>query len=310
MPTHSRNDLATLNAFAVICRRGSFRLAASELGVSTSALSHSLRILEERLGIKLLNRTTRAISPTAAGAALVKGLDAGFEQIETALAELSQFRNAPAGTVRLNVPKDAARLLVNPVLPRYLQRYPRAQIEMMVDDSLVDIVRGGFDAGIRHGLSVPQDMVSLPLTPPLEWVLAASPAYLRLHGVPQQPEDLQRHSCIRMRLGDQSVYHWELGRGERLQRVDVPGRLMLNETEAVLEAVLADVGIGYFLQRRIQPHLEAGELLQLLPDWSPSAEPFAIYYPSRRQLPANLTHLVQMIRQDNGLPALDDTRRD
>ncbi|URV24387.1 LysR family transcriptional regulator [Burkholderia gladioli] len=302
MPTYSRNDLATLNAFSVICRRKSFRLAAAELGVTASALSHALRGLEEKLGVKLLNRTTRAISPTDAGAALVRGLDLGFEHIEGALAELSQFRNTPSGLIRLNVPRDASQLLISPILGRYLNRFPKSQIEVVVDDGMVDIVKGGFDAGIRYGRSVPQDMVGIPLTPDLEWVLAASPDYLRLHGTPREPTELLAHSCIRMRLGDESLYQWELGTGKRACRIDVPGRVILNETDAVVEAALASVGIAYCLKQRISRHLESGRLLLLMSDWAPPVEPFVMYYPSRRQLSASLVQLVQMIREDHGLP--------
>ncbi|MFM0739579.1 LysR family transcriptional regulator [Paraburkholderia xenovorans] len=302
MPTYSRNDLATLNAFSVICRRKSFRLAAAELGVTASALSHALRGLEEKLGVKLLNRTTRAISPTDAGAALVKELNLGFEHIEIALAELSQFRNTPSGLIRINVPRDASQLLISPVLGRYLHRFPKSQIEVIVDDNIIDIVKGGFDAGIRYGRRVPQDMIGIPLTPDLEWVLAASPDYLREHGTPKEPPDLLNHSCIRMRIGDESVYQWELGQGKHACRIDVPGRVILNETDAVIEAAVASVGIAYCLKRRIRPHLESGRLVLVMPDWAPPEEPFVMYYPSRRQLSASLAQLVQMIREDNGLP--------
>lgn len=302
MPTYSRNDLATLSAFSVICRRKSFRLAAAELGVTASALSHALRGLEEKLGVKLLNRTTRAIAPTDAGAALVKGLDIGFEHIDGALAALSQFRNTPSGLIRINVPRDASQLLVSPVLGRYLNRFPKSQLEVVVDDHLVDIVKGGFDAGIRYGRRVPRDMVGIPLTPELDWVLAASPDYLRLNGTPAQPADLAGHSCIRLRIGDESVYQWELGRGKQACRIDVPGRVILNETDAVIDAALAAVGIAYCLKRRIEPHLASGRLVLVMPDWAPPTEPFVMYYPSRRQLSASLAQLVQMIREDHGLP--------
>ncbi|MEB2416686.1 LysR family transcriptional regulator [Citrobacter sp. R-1.5.2] len=304
MPAHNRNDLATLSAFSVICRRKSFRLAATELGVTTSALSHGMRTLEEKLGVKLLNRTTRAVSTTSAGAVLAKGLEVGFEQINSALAELSQFRNAPTGSIRINVPRDASQLLISPVLGQYLTRFPKAQIEVVVDDNMVDIIKGGFDAGIRYGRSVPKDMVCIPLTPDLKWVVVASPAYLGAHGTPTSPEDLKQHSCIRMRIGDESIYHWELGRGADACTIDVPGRVVLNETDAVVKAALADVGIAYCLNKRIERHVAEGRLVIVMPEWTPPEEPFVMYYPSRRQLSANLTHLVQMIRKSNGLPDL------
>ncbi|MCA8052812.1 LysR family transcriptional regulator [Burkholderia arboris] len=302
VPTYSRNDLATLKAFTVICRRKSFRLAAAELGVTTSALSHALRGLEEKLGVKLLNRTARAISTTDAGAALARGLDLGFEQIEGALAELSQLRNKPSGLIRLNVPRDASKLLISPILGRYLNRFPESRIEVVVDDSMIDIVKGGFDAGIRYGRSVPQDMIGIRLTPDLEWVVVASPDYLRLHGSPRDPSELLDHSCIGMRLGDESLYQWELGTGMRACKINVPGRVILNETDAVVEAALAGVGIAYCLKQRITHHLESARLVLVMPEWVPPVEPFVMYYPSRRQVSANLVQLVQMIRKDHGLP--------
>ena len=226
MPSYSRHDLADLSAFAAICRRGSFRLAATELGVSTSALSHALRNLEARLGVKLLNRTTRSVAPTEAGSRLAAQLDQSFGEIGEALSELGRYRSGPLGGLRINVPRDASRLLLSPVLARYLEDYPGVKIEVVVDNNMVDIVKAGFDAGMRFGDTVPQDMVCTPLTPPLRWVVVGAPAYLGRHGTPRKPEDLLRHACIRLRLGDQTMYRWELGpraagaRHRRARRVD------------------------------------------------------------------------------------------
>ncbi|MGW1627467.1 cbb3-type cytochrome c oxidase subunit I [Streptomyces sp. NPDC002172] len=182
MPSYSRHDLADLSAFAAICRRGSFRLAATELGVSTSALSHALRNLEARLGVKLLYRTTRSVAPTEAGSRLAAQLDQSFGEIGEALSELGRYRSGPLGGLRINVPRDASRLLLSPVLARYLEDYPGVKIEVVVDNNMVDIVKAGFDAGMRFGDTVPQDMVCTPLTPPLRWVVVGAPAYLGRHG--------------------------------------------------------------------------------------------------------------------------------
>lgn len=207
MPAFTRSELADLNVFMTIVRRRSFRHSAQELGVSTSALSHSMRNLEARLGVKLLNRTSRSVVPTDAGSALAAKLEDGFQVIGEALGELDAYRTSPVGRLRLNVPRDASRLLLGPVLRRFTEAYPDLQLELSVEDRMVDIVADGYDAGIRYGGTVPQDMVAVPLTGELRWVVAASPDYLARHGVPQRPDDLLRHVCIRMRLGDNSFYN-------------------------------------------------------------------------------------------------------
>lgn len=302
MPSYSRHDLADLSAFAAICRRGSFRLAASELGVSTSALSHALRNLEGRLGVKLLNRTTRSVAPTEAGSKLAAQLDQSFGEIGEALSELGQYRAGPLGGLRINVPRDAARLLLSPVLARYLHDYPGVKIEVVVDNNMVDIVKTGFDAGIRFGDTVPQDMVCMPLTPPLRWVVVAAPAYLGRHGTPKTPDDLLRHACIRLRLGDQTLYRWELGQGPRACEIDAPGALIVNDTDMAVDAAQDGLGLAYCLERYAEPHLRAGRLRRVLDDWAPAGAPLVMYYPSRRQLAPALSRLIQAIRAANGLP--------
>lgn len=306
MPSYSRHDLADLSAFAAICRRGSFRLAATELGVSTSALSHALRNLEDRLGVKLLNRTTRSVAPTEAGSRLAAQLDQSFGEIGEALSELDRYRSAPLGGLRINVPRDASRLLLSPVLARYLEDCPGVKIEVVVDNNMVDIVKAGFDAGIRFGDTVPQDMVCTPLTPPLRWVVVGAPAYLGRHGTPKTPEDLPRHACIRLRLGDQTLYRWELGQPPHAHAIDVPGALIVNETDMALDAALDGIGLAYCLERYAEPHLRAGRLRRVLDDWAPAGAPLVMYYPSRRQLAPALSRLIEAIRGANGLPGTID----
>lgn len=306
MPSYSRHDLADLSAFAAICRRGSFRLAATELGVSTSALSHALRNLEDRLGVKLLNRTTRSVAPTEAGSRLAAQLDQSFGEIGEALSELDRYRSAPLGGLRINVPRDASRLLLSPVLARYLEDCPGVKIEVVVDNNMVDIVKAGFDAGIRFGDTVPQDMVCTPLTPPLRWVVVGAPAYLGRHGTPKTPEDLLRHACIRLRLGDQTMYRWELGQPPHAHAIDVPGALIVNETDMALDAALDGIGLAYCLERYAEPHLRAGRLRRVLDDWAPAGAPLVMYYPSRRQLAPALSRLIEAIRGANGLPSTID----
>ncbi|WP_447595454.1 LysR family transcriptional regulator [Aquipseudomonas campi] len=297
MPAFTRSELADLNVFMTIVRRRSFRHAAHELGVSTSALSHSMRNLETRLGVKLLNRTSRSVVPTAAGQALADKLDTGFQSIREALSELDVYRAAPAGRLSLNVPRDAARLLLRPVLKRFCQSYPDIQLEITVEDRLLDIVADGFDAGIRYGSTVPQDMVAVPLTEELRWIVVAAPEYLARHGTPQHPADLLRHRCIRMRLGDNTHYKWELGNGVDAVHVDVPGPLSTNETDATVAAAVDGVGLAYCLEVRVADELRNGTLHAVLPEWASLGPPLCLYYPSRHQAQPGLRQLADMIRE-------------
>ncbi len=297
MPTLNRGELADLNVFVALVRRRSFRQAAIELGVTTSALSHALRQLETSLGVKLLNRTSRSVVPTLAGAALAEKLEQGFALIGEALGELDQHRDAPVGRLRLSVPRDAARLLVTPTLPRLLAAYPQLQLDISVEDRPVDIVADGLDAGIRYGDTVPQDMVALPLTDELRWIVVGAPAYLERHGRPQQPEELADHQCVRLRLGSGALYRWELGSGASTRTIDVPGPLTVNETETSIQAALDGLALAYCLEWRVADELRDGRLEQVLPDRASPGAPLCIYYPSRRQPPPGLRQLIEALRQ-------------
>jgi len=297
MPTLNRGELADLNVFVALVRRRSFRQAAIELGVTTSALSHALRQLETRLGVKLLNRTSRSVVPTLAGAALAEKLEQGFALIGEALGELDQHRDAPVGRLRLSVPRDAARLLLTPTLPRLLAAYPQLQLDISVEDRPVDIVADGLDAGIRFGDTVPQDMVALPLTDELRWIVVGAPAYLDRHGRPQQPEELAEHRCVRLRLGNGALYRWELGSGATTRTIDVPGPLTVNETETSIQVALDGLALAYCLEWRVADELRDGRLEQVLPDWTSPGAPLCIYYPSRRQPPPGLRQLIEALRQ-------------
>jgi len=308
MAAFNRSELADLNVFMAIIRRRSFRQAAHELGVTTSALSHTLRNLETRLGIKLLNRNSRSVEPTDAGALLAQKLAVGFATIQEALDELDRYRHAPIGRLRLNVPRDAARLLISPVLGEFMAAYPQINLDLKVEDRLVDIVAEGFDAGIRYGATVPQDMIAVPLTGELRWIMIASPDYLARRGVPEKPADLLEHACIRMRLGDNTAYKWELGNSTQMIRLDVPGALTASDTQAVIDAALAGVGIAYCLEKRVTRELEDGSLLEVMPDWSSMGAPFCLYYSSQRQSQPGLRQLMEMIRQHN-LPLQESSYR-
>lgn len=296
MAAFNRSELADLNVFMAIIRRRSFRHAAHELGVTTSALSHTMRNLETRLGVKLLYRTSRAVEPTDAGTLLAEKLAQGFATIQEGLDTLELYREAPIGRLRLNVPRDAALLLISPVLGEFTRTYPQVRLDVMIEDRMIDIVAEGYDAGIRYGTTVPQDMVAVPLTGEMRWIMIASPAYLARAGTPQVPKDLLQHTCIRMYLGDQTTYKWELGNGARQIRLDVPGHFSAADTQTIVDAALQDVGIGYCLENRVRRELEDGRLVEVLPDWACIGAPLCMYYPSRRQAQPGLRQLVDMIR--------------
>lgn len=297
MAGFSRSDLADLNVFLTIARRGSFRQAATELGLTASALSHTMKKLEERLEVRLLNRTSRSVSLTPAGTDLAEALSQGLETISNGLSALDGYRKHAVGRLRLNVPHDAARLLVSPVLREFFEAFPQVHIDLAVEDRLIDVVAEGFEAGIRFGASTPKDMIAVPLTPPLRWVVVASPDYLARHGRPTRPEDLYHHSCVQMRLGDQSAYAWELGDGEAMVRIDCPGSIRVNDSQASLDAALDGIGLAYCLEWRVRDHLASGRLELVMPEWSSMGPPFVMYYPSRRQSPPGLKQLVELIRR-------------
>lgn len=304
MQSFDRTILADLHVFLAIVRRGSMARAAIELGVTTSALSHRLRKLEAQLGVRLLNRTSRSVKPTQVGSALAAQLDAGFRTIDGALTALERHRQFPIGRLRLNVLRDAARLVLGPVLPRFLSGVPDLQLDVTVDDRLVDIVAEGFDAGVRYGDRVPRDMVGIALTPGLNWVVVGAPALIARTGRPATPEALLQFPCVQMRVGDNSGYPWELGNGDALVRIDVRGPLCANETEHAVDAAIRGIGFAYCLERRVREEVASGALEILLPDWASEGPPFMIYYPSRRQAPPGLRQLIDSIRETEGLPPL------
>lgn len=294
-----------LCVFLSILRCGSMSRAAIDLGVTTSALSHRLRKLEASLGIRLINRSSRSIRPTTAGAMLAGQLQQGFEAIAESVRALEQYRQYPAGKLRLNVLRDAACLLLNPVIRDYGLQFPNVHLDVTVDDRFVDIVGDGFDAGIRYGDRVPQDMVGLALTSPLNWVVVASPELLERVGRPDTPQQLLDLPCIQMRVGDNSAFPWELGNADALIRLDVRGPLCANETEHSLAAAIRGVGFAYCLERRVTSEVREGRLEIVLPQWASTGPCFMIYYPSRRQPPSGLRQLIDMIRSNERLAPVE-----
>lgn len=293
----SRSDLADLNAFRTVERLRSFTLAAVELGITTSALSHSVRNLETRLGLRLLNRTSRTVSPTEAGAKLASRLNTGFEEIIDALDEINASREKPIGRLRLNVLHDGARLVIGPHLPVFLKRYPDMQVDITVDDRMVDIVSEGFDAGIRYGGTVPEDFVAIKLGHELRWVAVASPRYLYHHQAPFFPGDLKHHSCIQIRTGAGTIYKWEFDNGIEHHEVDVPGQVCVGDTITGIDLALGDVGITYCPEKRVENYIKRGDLTVVLAGWSPLQPAMYLYYPRNRNNLPGLQELINVLRE-------------
>lgn len=304
MPNTERVDFADLKTFLTIVRCRSFRRAAIELGQTPSAVSHAMRRLEERLGAKLLNRTSRAVSPTAVGRELATRLEDGFNQIGAALETLDAPGAARLGEIRLNVFADAAHLLVAPALPEFVRRCPDVRLTVVVEDRPIDIVAEGYDAGIRYGHYVPEDMVAVPLTGAQRWVIAASPGYLERHGVPRRLNDLANHICLQLLLGDNSSYRWELSEKGAARRLRVPGLLTINDTATTISACKAGLGMAYLLEARIADELARGELLTVLKKHAYPEDPFHLYYSSRRYNHPALRTLINIIREQQSLPPL------
>lgn len=294
----NRAELADLGTFLAIARHRSFRRAGLELGVSASAVSHALKAMEARLGVRLVNRTSRSVTLTAAGEDLLASLEAPFAAIGSALDVLNQHREPTqaTGRIRLNVLEHASTLLLAPVLPLFHARHPKIEIDVRVSNDLLDVVEAGADAGIRYGGSVPQDMVAQRLSADLRWVVVGAPAYLALHGTPDHPRDLAAHRCLRIRLGDDSLYRWEFERADEAIALDVPGAVTLDNTEFALSLAAAGGGLAYLPEACVGTTVACGALRVVLADWAPLGPGFHLYYPGRRQLPTGLRLLIDLIR--------------
>ncbi|MBW8842079.1 MAG: LysR family transcriptional regulator [Sphingomonadales bacterium] len=293
----SRTDLADFAYFIALAKHCSFRRAGLELGVTSSALSHSLKGLEARIGVRLINRTSRSVKLTAAGEDLYAALTGPFDAIGMAVEGLNRHRDEPAGRISLNVMELASSLLLSPVLPVFVERYPGIAIDITVTNRFVDVVAQGADAGIRWGGTVPEDMIAQRLSSDIRWVVAGSPAYLERHGTPSHPRELSDHRCLRIRLGDESIYHWEFEKGDDVIAMEVPGAISLDQSQLVLDLALAGTGLAYLPEPTVAPLVEQELLRLVLSDWAPMGSGFHIYYPSRRQLPVGLRLLIDLIRE-------------
>jgi DNA-binding transcriptional LysR family regulator len=294
---NDRPALGDLTALAAIVTHRSFRKAADELGVSPSTLSHMMRTLELKMGVRLLNRTTRSVSPTEAGERLVSRLQPVLRELTLALEEVDAVRSRPSGSLRINASEPAARLLMQSVVPAFLARYPDMSVDLAAEGRLIDIVAGGFDAGVRLGEALPQDMIAVRFGGPVRFLAVASPAYLAGHEPPLAPDDLMNHACIRVRLPSGKLYRWEFEKHGQELTVDVPGPLTLDHPGLMAEAAADGMGIAYVPDRAAQPFIDAGKLVTVLDDWCPSIPGLFLYYPGHRHVPSGLKAFVDMLRE-------------
>lgn len=292
----SRPSLNDLAAFAAIASHRSFRKAADALGVSRSALSHTMLGLERSLGVRLLNRTTRSVSLTDAGAHLLAHLGPALQSLDAALDSLADVRGAPAGTLRINANKNAARLLLREAVPQFLTRYPYVELDLVSEGRLVDIVEKGFDAGIRLAESVPQDMIAVRIGGDVRFVTVASPAYLDGRTAPAAPHDLYEHRCIRQRLPSGKRYRWEFGRHGEVIAIDVPGALTLDDGDLMVEAAADGLGIAYVPEDSARKLLDSGRLVTVLEDWCPWIPGLTLYYPGNRHVPSALRAFIAVLK--------------
>lgn len=288
--------LAELRGVVAVAEHRSFRRAAGALGVSASALSHAVAGLEQRLGVRLFHRTTRSVSLSEAGARFVERIGPALREIGDAIETVNDFRDTPRGTLRINTAEVAAEHLLAPVVLPFLARYPDMQIDLVTDGRLVDIVAGGFDAGIRLAEAVPRDMIAIPCSPPLRFRVVGAPGYFARRPAPRTPADLHDHVCIRRRLPSGALLGWEFERGGEVITVDVSGPLLLDSSDLSVSAALRGAGLAWVNEWNAQPYLADGRLISALDDWSPPFPGLCLYYPAQRHLSAGLRAFVDVIR--------------
>jgi DNA-binding transcriptional LysR family regulator len=287
-----RNDLGELSAFTIVAEERSFTRAAARLGVSQSALSHSMRGLEKRLGLQLLARTTRSVSPTAAGTALLQDLAPALERIERAVAETRKQRGRPAGRIRLVIPRTATQMVILPKLAQFARTYPEIVLEVTSSNDPIDLVAGEFDAGVQLGEFIQRDMIAVRVTREMRLAVVGSPQYFKSHNVPRKPQDLKDHSCIGFRFSN-GLYRWEFEKGRKALTVRPAS---FDDPELVIQAVLKGVGIGTAMEETLRGMISEGRLIQVLRDWCPTFQGYFLYYPSRRNQPAALAALIETLR--------------
>jgi DNA-binding transcriptional LysR family regulator len=287
---------AEMNAFVAVAERSSFARAARQLGVSRSALSETIRALEEKLGVRLLNRTTRSVALTEVGERLLAELRPALESFEAAVESINAFRDKPAGHLRLTVPRPAAKQVIEPMLAKFLTEHPAITVEVVTESALTDIVRDRFDAGIRPGHRVEQDMIALRIGEDARPMLVASPDYLARHPGPKVPDDLRAHNCFRQRFASGVIHRWDFERRGKTMEVIVTGTLITNDGDLAIRAALDGVGIARVPAIFAAPHVAGKRLVPVLNDWAPRSVGFFLYYPSRRQMPAALKAFIDALK--------------
>ena len=291
-----RDELSVLSAFLTVAEERSFTRAAKKLNISTSGVSHAIRRLEEQIGVRLLTRTTRSVSPTDAGEQLLAHLRPALADIKGTLTNLSGLQSKPVGRVRLLCPRLAAKAVLAPKIGRFALDYPDAELDITTDDSRLDLASAGFDAGIQFGEYIAQDMVAVRVSPDLIPAIVASPAYFESHPKPTVPRDVLQHRCIGFRHRGESKYRWEFDKGDQSLAISVSGSLLLDDLDLVIQAALDGAGLAWVAEDRVTPHLATGALVRVLEDWCPPFPGFFLYYPSRKQQPAALAAVIEAFR--------------
>lgn len=291
------DQLPAVAAFARVAQHASFTRAAVELGVSPSALSQTVRALETRLGMRLLNRTTRRVGVTEAGAMFLQRVLPALEQLGAAFTELDELRGKPAGTLRLNLPRLAMRTIIMPLLGEFCRRYPEIRLEVIADDRFVDLVGEGYDAGLRLGESLAQDMIAVRATREQRIAVVGSPGYFRDNPVPRVPADLHEHPCMRFRFSSGATYRWEFGRDGQDFDIDVDGPLICNDNALMIAAAKQGLGLSHVMEDLVREDILSGALVRVLEDWCPPFPGFYLYYPSRAQMPLKLRVFIDFLQE-------------
>ena len=291
-----RDELSVMSAFLAVADERSFTKAAKRLGVTQSALSHAIRGLEDQVGVRLLARTTRSVAPTEAGEQLLAELRPALTGIRGALERIGGLRDTPRGRLRLLVPRLAAMTVLGPKLAQFARNYPDVVLDVSTDEARLDLVAGGFDAGVQYGEFIEQDMVAVRVSPDHRPAIVGAPAYFADHPKPHSPHDLLQHRCVNYRHGSGEIYRWELDKGEQSLVVAVNGPLITNDVGLLTRAAIDGVGVAFMSEEQAAPHLASGALIRVLEDWCPPFPGFFLYYPSRKQQPAALSALVDTLR--------------
>lgn len=292
-----RASLIELEAVAAVARHGGFRAAARELGMSSSALSHAIAALEDRLAVRLFNRTTRSVALSAAGEQLLSEIEPALQTLEKAIENVGEHSDRPSGKLRLNMAPGAARILMRPLLLEYGRRYPEVDLEVVTENALIDVIGKGFDAGIRLTEVISPDMVAVPIISKMRSFVVGSPQYFEGCAKPVVPSDLSGHRCIQMRMTGGRLYRWEFEKRGKAHVIDVSGHLTFDASDLILEAALAGFGLAYLGEHALAAHITAGDLIPVLEDWSPSYPGLSLYFSQRRHIPAKLRAFIDLIRE-------------